>query len=1710
MRTSQCFVRALPSNLIRLLATLLWLLSASTVVMAQVPATERTALVNLYNNTNGSNWNDSTNWLGSAGTECTWSGVTCDDTNSNVIGISLSNNNLVGTLPDLSGLTALQSFAVNSDFPNANQLGGPIPALSALTGLQDFEVNGNQLTGSIPSLGGLTSLTLFSANDNQLTGSIPDLSGLTALQTFTVNGNFFTSAIPSLSGLTALQDFEVDGPPAQIGSLTGPIPSLGGLPSLVKFSALDNQLTGSIPDLSGLTALRFFLVSSNQLTGAIPDLSTLTALNVFEVSHNQLTGSIPSLSALAAIQTFSVDGNQLTGSIPDLSNLSVGFQFNFSNNQLTGPLPSFSNLPDLQFFYAHDNQLSGPIPSLTAAGSLKEFGVAANQLTGSIPSLSGLTVLHLFSVDNNQLTGTIPSLSGLTALNLFAASHNQLSGPIPSLSGLPLQTFQVNSNQLSGSIPSLSGITTLLVFDVAGNQLTGSIPSLSGLTTLQFIDVGSNQLSGPLPSLSGLVALQSFGARANQLTGPIPSLTGLTALHLFGVDTNQLTGSIPNLSGLTALQTFDVAANQLTGLVPSLSGLSALNLLFIANNQLSGPMALPPSPSALAPGLTNLCANQLQSTGNSAADQAWDVASNSTPVNGTPGWLACQSTHPTRLAVISVNGGTSPTAGASFSVVIQAQDGTSTAQNVVANTTVQLSRGAGTGTLAGTLSCQINAGSNSCTIAGVTYSIAESGVIITATAISGDSLTAANSASFTVNPANVAPAITSAASATFTIGTAGTFTATATGTPAPTLSEAGALPSGVTFNAATGVLSGTPAAGAAGTYPITFTAANGVLPNATQSFTLTVNPANVAPAITSAASATFTIGTAGTFTATATGTPAPTLSEAGALPSGVTFNAATGVLSGTPAAGAAGTYPITFTAANGVLPNATQSFTLTVNPANVAPAITSAASATFTIGTAGTFTATATGTPAPTLSEAGALPSGVTFNAATGVLSGTPAAGAAGTYPITFTAANGVLPNATQSFTLTVNPANVAPTITSAWNTTFTVGTPGSFTVTSTGTPTPTLSESGTLPSGVIFNAATGVLSGTPVIGSAGTSIVAFTASNGIPPAATQSFTLTINPANVAPAITSAASATFKAGVAGTFTITATGTPSPTLSEVGALPSGVTFNAATGVLSGTPALGTFGSYPITFTATSGVVPNATQAFTLTVTNPAPVAYAYLSQFGSHGTGNGQFSFPTGVAIDPTSHHIVVLDNTRVEIFDSTGVYLSQFGSVGYQFGVWPAGVAIDPVTHNIVVVDQLGEGVRIYSPTGTLLTQFGSRGTGNGQFSGPSVVAIDPVSGNIIVGDFFRSAQIFSSTGVYLSQFVGAPSPLGLTIDPANHDILIAGQVYSVVEVFDPAGNYLRNIGSSGAGNGQFRAPAGVGIDPITENIVVADYSNYRVQILDTGGDYLGQFGSYGTGNGQFSGTFGGPIALAIDPTSRNVVVADIGGNRIEIFTPTTISLAPNGVAFGNAAIGVTSAVTPLTLTNIGTTPLTVSGIAIVGSNIGDFGQTNTCGGSVGAGASCTINVTFTPQAAGPRSASIQITDSAAGSPRTVPLSGTGVAIVRFGGSVQRALEDQAGNLYVSLIVTNQGNSTVDSVTVNVNGTSLSGPSFVFPLLAPVTLSANLAPGASETFNLVFRDNLPCQLVAGSMTVSGTYVAGAQNGSWKMSFRRIAPGSTCP
>ncbi len=152
----------------------------------------------------------------------------------------------------------------------------------------------------------------------------------------------------------------------------------------------------------------------------------------------------------------------------------------------------------------------------------------------------------------------------------------------------------------------------------------------------------------------------------------------------------------------------------------------------------------------------------------------------------------------------------------------------------------------------------------------------------------------------------------------------------------------------------------------------------------------------------------------------------PTLSESGTAADRSRCSARPGVLAGTPTQ--SGSFPITFTATNGVGSPATQAFTLTVNTSGTAPAITSANHTTFTEGSAGTFTVTATGSPTPTLAESGTLPTGVTFTPGTGVLAGTPTQ--SGSFPITFTATNGVGSPATQAFTLTVNTSGTGPSLT--------------------------------------------------------------------------------------------------------------------------------------------------------------------------------------------------------------------------------------------------------------------------------------------------------------------------------------------------------------------------------------------------------------------------------------------------------------------------------------------------------------------------------------------------------------------------------------------------------------------------------------------------------------------------------------------------------
>jgi hypothetical protein len=104
----------------------------------------------------------------------------------------------------------------------------------------------------------------------------------------------------------------------------------------------------------------------------------------------------------------------------------------------------------------------------------------------------------------------------------------------------------------------------------------------------------------------------------------------------------------------------------------------------------------------------------------------------------------------------------------------------------------------------------------------------------------------------------------------------------------------------------------------------------------------------------------------------------------------------------------------------------------------------------------------------------------------------------------------------------------------------------------------------------------------------------------------------------------------------------------------------------------------------------------------------------------------------------------------------------------------------------------------------------------------------------------------------------------------------------------------------------------------------------------------------------------------------------------------TVISLSPASVNFGNQPVNTKSQGQTITLTNLGAASVTINSIAITGADAGDFAKSQTCGSSIAAGASCTIETTFHPTVKGARTATLVVNDNGGGFQQTVSLSGTG------------------------------------------------------------------------------------------------------------------------
>jgi len=265
------------------------------------------------------------------------------------------------------------------------------------------------------------------------------------------------------------------------------------------------------------------------------------------------------------------------------------------------------------------------------------------------------------------------------------------------------------------------------------------------------------------------------------------------------------------------------------------------------------------------------------------------------------------------------------------------------------------------------------------------------------------------------------------------------------------------------------------------------------------------------------------------------------------------------------------------------------------------------------------------------------------------------------------------------------------------------------------------------------------------------------------------------------------------------------------------------------------------------------------------------AQVFITSWGTYGSGSGQFRTPQGVAVGGSGDvYIVDGDNLRVQVFSSGGSFLRMWPAVG-------ANIAVDASDN--VYVGAFQNMIRKFTRTGTLLTEWD---TGSLFFS----LAVDG-SGSVYVADYTNNrVKVFTDSGVYLREW-GSPGsgpgqfdrPDGLAIDAAGN-AYVADKFNRRIQKFANDGTFLAQWGGYGTGDGQFAGPVRVAIGP-QGDVYVVDNLNRRVQAFTAEGVFITKWGTEGTGTGQFDN----PIGIAVDGNG-DIYVADTNNSRIQKFAP--------------------------------------------------------------------------------------------------------------------------------------------------------------------------------------------------------------------------------
>ena len=332
-------------------------------------------------------------------------------------------------------------------------------------------------------------------------------------------------------------------------------------------------------------------------------------------------------------------------------------------------------------------------------------------------------------------------------------------------------------------------------------------------------------------------------------------------------------------------------------------------------------------------------------------------------------------------------------------------------------------------------------------------------------------------------------------------------------------------------------------------------------------------------------------------------------------------------------------------------------------------------------------------------------------------------------------------------------------------------------------------------------------------------------------------------------------------------------------------------------------------------------------------NETPLASKIFSRvqiIGSRGVGLGELNKPRSVAVDKQNNLYVVDMTGRLQKFSPNGAFILSRQLPQTELGK-PKGMGRDR-EGNIIVVEPHYQRVNRFSPEGSLLGQWGEKGTNLGQFMLPRAVAVNS-RGEIYVSEYgaMERVQQFAVSDLRTvkskrGQAIQRSFPLTPALSPGDREnpapridksptassaaaqptmlplpggegrgegeqsarpptavdettpTTSSNNAYAGWDARTPVARFMRSFGRAGTGPGEFNRPEGLCVDA-QDRVYVADSCNHRIQIFSRDGQFIRAYGKAGAGKGELSY----PYDICVDAAGRQYV-CEFGNSRIQIF----------------------------------------------------------------------------------------------------------------------------------------------------------------------------------------------------------------------------------